>query len=662
MNIGNNNMIKKTLLLGVFVVTLLLTSCEDKVTEHGVVNFLDREINIKSFHSEFPYTTYNIGMSKDGTKLFYQKNGETTDFMMLDLSVSTNLDEGVAICQEDFSKKNLWKNQYNSTDDCMYWMGDEKNDEIINIYRLNMGSGKIDRLTDVPYIYGWSMNEEGTKIAYIARVGQNEDRLDELHVLDLKTLEDKLVYTDKPDYRMTWSEISCQPDGNGATLTVLKDADRTYTNVAYVDFRTAKLKVITSPSKTGSHDGTKVISPWYSENIAYYISNQSGYANVYSYDKYRRRTKQITNYNFDIDAEWLTGKGKKYLVATSNSPLGSKVMIINPKTGKEIASESFSADIRITTVNENKVFLSVGAVDVIYQIWSITYANGKLTKEVVLELPEIKNEKLVRSTVERLSIPTFDIDENTNKTREIHAYLMTPKKPLPKGKERVMIMAFYGGGNSYDLEHQIFADAGIHVLSPSPRGASGFGRDFAALNDKDLGGNEIIDIIQCAKYISEKLGIPAERIGVFGMSHGGYATMRLMTFPGEVNQNKASFPFGFGVAVAGFADIIYQHNNSNIPDWTFLEAGDPVADQAKLIDRSPITHVDKITGPLLLIHGNHDDRVSIHGSQVIYDALINIGKPVEFLEVEGQGHGFKGIDNNILYYTAIFDFLEGLQK
>lgn len=85
----------------------------------------------------------------------------------------------------------------------------------------------------------------------------------------------------------------------------------------------------------------------------------------------------------------------------------------------------------------------------------------------------------------------------------------------------------------------------------------------------------------CPVYI-RKLNVPAERVGCFGVSHGGYATMRLMTFPGEINGNKATFPFGFGVETAGFCDIIYQHTHSNIPDWTFLEAGDPITNQAKL--------------------------------------------------------------------------------
>ena len=79
-----------------------------------------------------------------------------------------------------------------------------------------------------------------------------------------------------------------------------------------------------------------------------------------------------------------------------------------------------------------------------------------------------------------------------------------------------------------------------------------------------------------------------------------------------------------------------------------------------MIDRSPITHYEKITGPLLLIHGNHDDRVNIEGSRMMYNALKGIDKPVEFLELDGQGHGVKGIDNNMLYYRTILNFIDKL--
>lgn len=653
MIIGNKVVMNKLfVLLGMLLLTFPISSCKNNTEDNnGVIDFKGREIDIKSFYSAFPYTTYMIKMSKDGSKLFYVRNGETTDLMMLDLSKSSNLDDGQVICKEDFSVKNLWKFSYNQADGYLYWMGDEKNDEIINLYRLNIESGEIIKLTDVPYIYGWSFNDKGTHISYIARLGQNEKRLDELHTINLETLEDKKVYTDKPDYRLTWSEIAMQPDGKGAILSVLKDADRTFTNMAYIDFTSGKLRILTNPSMEGSLDGTDVINPWYSNDEVYYLSNQSGYANVYSYNKKTAKIKQITCYDYDVEAKWIEYNNKKYLALVSNSPAESKLSILDPVNSQVVAEKKYQASIGIATTNNNVIYLSAQAVDIVYEIWAVKFEGGELTQNKVMYLPEEKNDILVTSTVERLSIPTFD--------RDLHAYLLTPKNPLKK--KMVMIQSFYGGGNSYDMEHQIFTDAGIYVLSPSPRGTSGFGRDFAALNDKDLGGDEIIDIINCAKYVSEKLGVPAERIGVFGMSHGGYATMRLLTFPGEVNGKKASFPFGFGIAVSGFADIIYQHNHSNIPDWTFLEAGDPVKDKEKLIDRSPITHVDKITGPLLLIHGNHDDRVDIEGSRMMYEALTKMGKPVTFLEVDGQGHGFKGLDNNILYYKTIFNFLEGLK-
>jgi TonB-dependent SusC/RagA subfamily outer membrane receptor len=101
---------------------------------------------------------------------------------------------------------------------------------------------------------------------------------------DLQTLEDKLLYTDKPDFRMTWTDISFSPDEKSVILSVLKEADRTYTNAACIDLEKGTLQVITDPSKEGSLDGTYVLFPWYDENTAYFVSDQTGYPNVYSYN------------------------------------------------------------------------------------------------------------------------------------------------------------------------------------------------------------------------------------------------------------------------------------------------------------------------------------------------------------------------------------------
>lgn len=628
--------------------------------EQGIVTFEGRKVDVGAFLNGFPYSTWGFHLSDDGSKLFYVRQTGGNPMLMLDLAESTDLSKGKVISNEDWSAKNFWHPQWNDKDSCLYWIGDKANDEKIDLYRLDPKSGQMKCFTDVPYIYGWSFNDDKSLIGYIARTSQSEnDHVDEFHILDLATGQDSLVCEDIPEFRMTWSEVSFSPDNSGAILTVLKNVNRTHTNLAYLDFGSGSYTVITDPTLEASLSGCAVVSPWYSEDEAYFLSDQTGYANLYCYNRSNGVTRQITDYKADINAKWITDGQQKLLAAVSTSPEGSVVRILSPD-GKELTQSYYPVTLNFQTSCGNKLYFTAGATDLLFQIWELSYSDNHLEQKVIVDLPQSTKESMIASRAQKLSIPTFDIDPATDSTRMLHAYLMVPDNPLPADKARLMVMSFYGGDNAYDIEHQIFTAAGMYVLSASPRGSSGFGRDFAALNDHDLGGNETIDMIYCARYVSQMLNIPPERVGCFGMSHGGYETMRLMTFPGEVNGTQASFPFGFGVAVAGFCDIIWEHYHSNIPDWDYLEAGDPVTERDKLMDRSPISHVDKISGPMLLIHGDHDDRVDIGGSQMLYDALKSQGSPVEFLVMKGQGHGYKGFDNQMLYYSTILKFIENL--
>ena len=646
------NLFLKGMLL--LTAAFLFLSCSQ---QKGTVRFLDRDVDVASFVEGFPYSTYGFYLSEDATRLMYVRNADGNPLLMLDLAESTDIEKGKVISSEDWSKRNFWHPHWNEKDGKLYWMGDLANDEKIDLYRMDPQTGETTCFTDVPYIYGWSFNDDKTLAGYIARVSQTEnDHVDEFHVLNVVTGENRLICTDRPDFRMTWSEVSFSPDNTGAMITVLKEVNRTYTNMAYLDFATGEYKVVTDPSLEASLSGCAVISPWYSQDVAYFLSDQSGYANLYAYDRSTGVTTPVTDYKQDLNAKWIERDGKKYLATVRTSPEGSDVAVLTPE-GQEVAQAHYPATLSLQTTVGSKMYFQAGATDILFQIWTVDFDGSALQQEVLVDLPEATKKSMIASHAQKLSIPTFDIDPATGETRLLHAYLMVPENPLPADQARLMVMSFYGGENAYDVEHQIFTAAGMYVLSASPRGSSGFGRDFAALNDHDLGGNETIDMIYCARYVSEMLGIPPERVGCFGMSHGGYETMRLMTFPGEVNGFKASFPFGFGIAVAGFSDIIYEHYHSNIPDWDYLEAGDPVTEKDKLMDRSPINHTDKISGPLLLIHGDHDDRVDIGGSQMLYDKLKAEGKPVEFLIMEGQGHGYKGLDNQMRYYRTILDFI-----
>jgi dipeptidyl aminopeptidase/acylaminoacyl peptidase len=135
--------------------------------------------------------------------------------------------------------------------------------------------------------------------------------------------------------------------------------------------------------------------------------------------------------------------------------------------------------------------------------------------------------------------------------------------------------------------------------------------------------------------------------------------MRAMSFPAQTNGRNDSYAFGFGLAEAGFSDIVAFHDATNMPDWVVLEAGDPKVpeDLVRLQDRSPINHVDLLAAPIFLLHGGNDWRVPVDGSRKFVEAAKTAGKQVTYLEVEGQGHAIEGQARIVEAWQARLDFI-----
>lgn len=92
-----------------------------------------------------------------------------------------------------------------------------------------------------------------------------------------------------------------------------------------------------------------------------------------------------------------------------------------------------------------------------------------------------------------------------------------------------------------------------------------------------------------------------------------------------------------------------------------MEAGNPITNQAKIIDRSPLYHAEKLSGPLLLCHGNHDNRVDIEGSRLMDRMLTHLSLPHRYVEFEGLGHGVKGKEPLKMFYRNVFHFLDEIE-
>lgn len=621
---------------------------------NSVVEFRGRQIDLLPYVEGFPYKDFYAFY--EAGKLYYFHDGDTRTLRELDFG--GDLSAGRPLSDVDFSKRTVWSLRYNAKLKRLFWIGDEHNDEIINLYSLDPATGEMTKHTDVPYIFGYRWDDTGTRVFFVPRLGHKEERLGEARVLDLTTGKETTVARDRPDMRFTWTSPTWRPDGSGVAISAYAYADRGKGNVVWVDVDSGDWKVLTDIAVPRNRPD--MIKSWLDDDTFVYFSNEDGYTNAYTYNVKSWTGTQLTRFQHDIDdADVIEMGGRRVLLALLESPIQYDAVLIDPRTGDELGREAFPLELKILDASGNKMLVEGTSATSKFEIDELTVADdGGITMAQQVGVPDQLEKQLVHSRVERVEFPTFDVDPATGKPRMLHAFLYYPDNPLPPDQATVMIKSFYGGTNSYRTQNQILCEAGIYIMSPSPRGSSGFGREFASLNDKDLGGNEIIDVIYAARWVSEKLGVPPERIGAFGGSHGGYATMRLLTFPGEINGNEASFDWGFGVSHAGFSDIIHFYEHCNIPDWVTLEAGDPATEADKLRDRSPLYHADKCTGKLLLLHGSNDSRVPVEGSRQMADSLRHYGKDVTLVEFEEQGHSIKGVENTLRFYSALFEFLE----
>jgi dipeptidyl aminopeptidase/acylaminoacyl peptidase len=195
------------------------------------------------------------------------------------------------------------------------------------------------------------------------------------------------------------------------------------------------------------------------------------------------------------------------------------------------------------------------------------------------------------------------------------------------------------------------------VLIPNVRGSTGYGKSWTKLDNKDLGGGPLKDVVACKRWVVANAAAPDDKIAVMGGSYGGYMALAAEAF--------APDEFGANVDLFGVSDL-KSLVESFPPYWsadaTFIyqKFGDPKdpRDAQYQHDRSPIFFVDRMKRPLFVAQGDHDPRVRKDQSDRIVEALRKKGVPVEYLVLENEGHGFSRTESILRTYQAVDVFLD----
>jgi dipeptidyl aminopeptidase/acylaminoacyl peptidase len=282
------------------------------------------------------------------------------------------------------------------------------------------------------------------------------------------------------------------------------------------------------------------------------------------------------------------------------------------------------------------------------QGYVMDWATDKLASWHVPSTPEVDTTKFARATLE-----SYKAKDGTS----IPVFVRRPQKC--SSDPCAVIVAFHGGPEGqtlpgFNVSAQMFVDAGFVYAEPNVRGSEGYGKTWSHADDGPKRLSIITDIDDAAKWAKATFASNGKepRLGVFGGSYGGYSVLMAMTmFAGD---------YDAGVDIVGISDLRTFLRNT-APYRRILrisEYGDPDKDAEALEKLSPMTYLDRVKSPLMVIQGASDPRVPAGESIQIHDALERKGVPCELTIFPDEGHGAQKRENRVYTLAQSIAFFQ----
>ena len=325
--------------------------------------------------------------------------------------------------------------------------------------------------------------------------------------------------------------------------------------------------------------------------------------------------------------------------------------------------KSFEADYKLLQKQLPNKEIAFGSSTKDESVWMLTawsdtepgesYVFDRKTKKLAKQYSV--RQRLPREAMAEMKVVRYKSSDGL----EIPAYLTLPKGVAPK-KLPTIIMPHGGPWGrdtwGYDSYAQFAANRGYAVLQPNFRASTGFGKKFLDAGNNQWGDRMQDDLTYGVRYLVDQGIADPKRVGIWGGSYGGYATLAGITFTPDL----------YAAAVAEVAPSNLITLLETIPPYWesfrvvfYKRMGDPNTPEgrAQLTRQSPLSHVAKIKTPLLITQGANDPRVNKRESDQIVIALRERNYPVEYIVAPDEGHGYARPVNNMAVLAAAERFL-----
>jgi dipeptidyl aminopeptidase/acylaminoacyl peptidase len=520
------------------------------------------------------------------------------------------------------------------------YTADNDGDEYTRVYRVPARGGQREEIAGkekVQYeILGWSPDGR-----YVSYAGNDREETDQDIILrDETTGEDKRIV----DYGGLYFPAHWSPDSK--RFLALDFKTNTNQDIYVVDVASEEATLVTQ------HEGEVFMIPagWAADGSGFYVLTDEGREFTgLAFHRLSDNTREwVETPDWDVENATVSSDGR-WLAWSVNEDGYSRLYVRD----LENDGDARRIDMPDGVLGMMRLSKASGQLGLLWQrathpseVFIVDLASGETRQVTQGALGGLTDEDL--TVPELIRYPSFD--------REIPAFLYKPegaegRMPVvlsihggPEGQERPQYM--------YSGFYQYLTSRGIAVLATNIRGSTGYGKTYQKLIHHDWGGDELKDLEHAALWLREQDWVDPERIGVYGGSFGGFATLSCVSRLPEY--------WACAVDLVGPSNLV-TFAKAVPPTWRRMMAqwvGDPETEADFLMERSPITYVDRITAPLFVIQGANDPRVVKPESDQIVERLRERGVEVRYDVYDDEGHGFTKRSNELKAFRDMADFLE----
>ncbi|WP_461631763.1 S9 family peptidase [Labilibaculum euxinus] len=380
-----------------------------------------------------------------------------------------------------------------------------------------------------------------------------------------------------------------------------------------------------------------------------YLDEKDGFNHLYLYDMATGKSvQQITNGDWDV-TDFLGFDEKNqvcYYQSAEVSPMDRNVYSVKLNgTAKKLLTPEKGTN---NTVFSNGFKYYINYFSSVTQPNTVSLFNSKGKMIRVLE----SNDELVAKLKEYQYLPKeFTMLPAADGMTMLNAWMIKPFNFDPSKKYPV-VMTQYSGPNSQSVLnswsfdwYQYLAQEGYVVVCVDPRGTGARGQMFRKCTYMQLGRLESDDQISAARSLAKESFIDENRIAIWGWSYGGFMSTLCL--------EKGSDVFAAAIAVAPVTNWRYY---DSVYTERFMRT--PQENAKGYDDNSPINHVDKLKGSLLLCHGTADDNVHIQNTYELTERLVQADKQFEMQVYTNRNHSIYGGKTRLHLYNRFNKFLK----